>query len=129
MAFFKEEPIFAFLNGPGFGADQFHSVFLQNTVVAEVEGEIERGLAPQGGQQRIRLFALDYLACHFDRKRFNISSIGEFRIGHYSGRIAIDQNDLVALFPQRFAGLGAAIVKFACLSDYDGSGTQDEDSF
>ena len=41
--------------------------------------------------------------------------------------LRIDQHDLVALFAQGFAGLGAGIIEFAGLADDDRAGTDEQD--
>ena len=46
----EEEAIFGFLDGLEFGADQLHAVLVEDARVGEFDGEIERGLAADGGQ-------------------------------------------------------------------------------
>jgi len=53
------------------------------------------------------------------RDRLDVRAIGQFRIGHDGGRVAVDQNDLVALPPENLAGLGAGIIELAALTDDD----------
>ena len=47
---------------------------------------------------------------------------------HHDGRrVAVDQDDLVTLFAQGLAGLGAGIVELTGLADDDRAGADDED--
>ena len=50
-------------------------------------------------------------------------------VGHDGSGIGVNQNDLNAFFPQRTGGLGTCIVKFAGLTNNNGTGTNDEDGF
>jgi hypothetical protein len=43
-------------------------------------------------------------------------------------RVAVDQDDAVALLAQRLAGLGAGVVELAGLADDDRAGADDEDA-
>ena len=61
------------------------------------------------------------------RDRLDIGRVGQVRVGHDGRRIGIDQNDPVALFLERLAGLGAGIVELAGLADDDRSGADDQD--
>src|SRR5205807_9301960 len=49
------------------------------------------------------------------------------RVGHDGGRVGVHENDAVALFLERLAGLGAGIIELARLADEDRSGADDED--
>ena len=49
-------------------------------------------------------------------------------IGHDGGRIGVDQDHPIALFPQGLAGLGTGIVELAGLADDDGTGPEDQDA-
>ncbi len=63
----------------------------------------------------------------FRRDRLDIGPIRHVGIGHDRRRIGIDENDAIALGPQRLAGLGAGIIEFAGLADDDRSGANDHD--
>ena len=55
-------------------------------------------------------------------QRFDVGTVGKFRIGHDRRRIAVDQNDFEALLFQYFAGLYARIIELAALPDDDRPG-------
>jgi len=48
-------------------------------------------------------------------------------IGHDGRGVAVEQHDLVALFPEGFARLGARVIKLAGLADHDWTGSNDQD--
>ena len=49
---FEGFAVFALVNGLGFGADHFNSVFVQHAGAMQGHGGVERGLAAEGGEQR-----------------------------------------------------------------------------
>ena len=49
---FEGFAVLAFVNGLGFGADHFNSVFVQHAGAMQGHGGVERGLAAGGGEQR-----------------------------------------------------------------------------
>jgi hypothetical protein len=88
---------------------------------------VERGLAAEGGQQRVGLLADDDFLDDFRRDRLDVGAVGELRVGHDGGRVGVDQDDLVAFLLEGLAGLDAGVVEFAALADDDGAGADDED--
>jgi hypothetical protein len=87
---------------------------------------VERRLAAECRQQRIRLLADDNFFHHFRRDRLDVSAMREFRVGHDRRRIRVHEDDFVAFFLERLARLDAGIVEFAALADNDGAGADDE---
>ena len=90
---------------------------------------IERGLPAHGRQDRLRPLIGDHFGDEFRCDRLDIGHIRRLGIGHNGRWIGIDQDDLVALFAQRFAGLGTRIVKLARLADDDRPGTDHQNFF
>ena len=126
--------VFRLVDGVGGGADQFDIVALQRANLAQAERGVERRLAAHGGQQRedharwhIGPLADDDLFHKFRRDGFDIRCIGQTRIGHDGRGVRVDQDNPVAFFAQRLAGLGAGIVEFASLTDNDRPRTDDQD--
>jgi hypothetical protein len=70
----------------------------------------------------------DDLLDHLPGDGLDVGRIGRFRVGHDGRRIAVDQDDAVALFAQRLAGLSAGVVELAGLPDDDGAGADDQDA-
>ena len=125
---FEEETVFGFFDGFDFGADEFDFVFIEHACFGKFDGEVQSGLAADGGEQRIgTLFAND-LSGVGDAERFDIGAVGELGIGHDGGRIGVDEDDFVAFLAEGFAGLGAGVIEFAGLADDDGAGADDHDA-
>ena len=121
--------VFGLVDGFRRGADQLDAVFGQHAVVMQIQRAVQRGLAAHGRQDRVRLFLGDDAFDDLPRDRLDVGDVGHFRVGHDGGRIAVDQNDLVAFFAQGLAGLGAGIIEFAGLTDDDRAGADDQDAF
>ena len=115
------------LDGFALGADQLDAVFVEHAHVGKRQRGVEPGLAAHGGQERIGFFLGDDLGDHLGRDRLDIGGVGHFRVGHDRRRVGVDQDDAVALFAQRLAGLGAGIVELAGLADDDGPRADDHD--
>ena len=127
--FLEQLSIFAFRNRFRIRADQFHFVPRERAVAIQFHRRVQRGLSAHRRQNRVRLFALDDRLDHVDRYRFDISPIGEFRIGHDRRRVRIYQHDPIAFFAQRLARLYTGIIKFAALSDHDWTGAYQQNFF
>ena len=65
---------------------------------------------------------------HLPGDRLDVGDVGHLRVGHDRRRVGVDQDDPVALFAQRLAGLGAGIVELAGLADDDRAGADDQDA-
>ncbi len=129
---FEYLPIFAFEDRLAVGADHFDVVLLQDAFVPTGHAGIEPRLPTQCRQERINgcaacRFADQNLFDRFGRNRLDISRIGELRIGHNGGGVAVDQHHAVPFFAQRAAGLHAGVIEFAPLPDDNGAGADDQD--
>ena len=125
---FEEQPVFRLLDGVDFGADQFDSVAIEDAGFGQFDGEVQRGLAAYGGEQRVGAFFGDDLFEIGAAERLDVGAVGQFRIRHDGGRIGIDEDDFVAIGAQGLGGLGAGVVEFAGLADDDGAGADDQDA-
>jgi hypothetical protein len=111
------------------GADHLDAVFFERAHHVPSERGVQRGLAAHGRQQRIgRSFSM-ILATNLGRDRLDIGRVRQCRVGHDRGRVRIHQDDPVAFFLQRLAGLRAGIVELAGLADDDRPGADDQDGF
>jgi hypothetical protein len=110
-------------------ADELDTELLERAVLAERHGQVERGLPADGREDRVGAFVLDDLGNDFRRQRLDVGAIRELRVGHDRRRVAVDEHDLDAFAPQRFARLRAGVVELACLADDDRARTDDENAF
>ena len=111
------------------GAQQTHPVLLQNALLMEVHGQVQAGLAPQGGQDGVGPLLLDHLLHAGDVQRLNIHMVGDILVGHDGGGVGVDQHHLHAFLFQSPAGLGTGVVKLGGLADNDGAGAQHQHLF
>ncbi len=110
------------------GADHFHAELFQHSMPGEVERAIQCGLPPHGRQQRVGALLLDDLRHHLPGDRLDVGHVRHVGVGHDGRRVGVDQDDLVAFFLQRLAGLCAGIVELARLADDDGPRADDKDA-
>ncbi len=104
-------------------------MLIQNTFARQIQGAIKGGLATHGRQQNIGLFQLDYARDGLPLDWLDIGRIRHRRVGHNGCGIGIHQNNPVALFAQRLAGLGTRVIKLAGLADNNWTGAQNQDAF
>ena len=108
------------------GPDHFHAVLFQHAVPIQVHGQIQAGLAAQGGQKGVGPLPLDHLGDGLPGQRLDVRAIGHRRVRHDGGRIRVDQDHFVAFLAQRLAGLRTGIVELAGLADDDRAGTNQQ---
>ena len=108
-------------------AKQLHPELFQHAVLVEGLGQVERRLAAHGGEDGVGPLLGDDVAHIGGRERLHIGGVGQLRVGHDGGRVGVDQDDPVALLPQRTHRLGAGVVKLAGLTDDNGPRSDDED--
>ena len=115
------------VDGVGVGADHLDAEFVEDAHLLQRQGGVEGRLPAHGRQQGVGTLLLDDLGDDLGRDRLHIGGVGEIGIGHDRRRVRIDQDDPVALFAQRLAGLGAGIIELGGLADDDRPRPDDED--
>ena len=108
-------------------ADQLDAEALERAVLVQRLGEVERGLAAQRRQQRVRPLALDHLGDRAGQQRLDVGGGRELRVGHDRRRVRVDEDDVVALLEQHLARLGAGVVELGGLADHDRPRAEHED--
>ncbi|MNT13355.1 hypothetical protein D3C72_1483220 [compost metagenome] len=98
-------------------------------MVPQVQGAVERRLATHGGQDGVGALLGDDLLDRLPGDGLDVGDVGGGRVGHDRCRIAVDQDDFVALFAQCLAGLDAGIVELAGLADDDRTSANDKNAF
>ena len=94
---------------------------LKDTLFLQRDSQIQSRLSAEVGKQGIGTLFLDDLFQAVHGKRFNVSVIRHAGVGHDRCRVGVGENHFVTGGAQRFARLSSGIVKFACLSDDDGT--------
>ena len=124
----KEFAVLAALDGGQVAADHLDAVLVQRTVLRQLDGGVEAGLAAQRGQQRVRMLLLDHALDKLGGDGLDIGAVGKTRVGHDGRRVGVDQDDLKAILLEHLAGLGAGVVELAGLANNDGARTNNEDA-
>ena len=130
---FEKQTVFRLLDGADLRAYQSDVVLIEHAAVGQFDGEVERRLSSNGGQngktragRHLPLDANDLfkiLAC----ERLDVCAVGRLGIGHDGGRVRVRQHNFKALRLERLASLRAGVVELGRLSDDDGSGAEDQD--
>ena len=110
------------------GPDQLDAVLGEHAVLRELDGEVQRGLAAERGEERVGSLARDDLRERHGVQRLEVGRVGPLGVGHDRGRVRVHEHDPVALAAQRPARLHAGVVELAALSDPDRPGADDQDA-
>src|SRR5471032_1964206 len=121
--------VFGLVDGFRRCADQLDVVFRQHAIVEQVQCAVQRGLSTHRWQDRVRTLLGDDALDNRPGDRFDVGDVGHFRVGHDGRRVAVDQDDFVALFAQGLARLRAGIIEFAGLVDHDRASANNQYTF
>ena len=125
----KELSVLCFIDRLLGGADHLDLKFLEDPLCSKLERAVERGLSTHCRQDCIGPLALNNSRNCLPFNRLNVGSVSHRRIGHDGGGIGIDQNHPVAFLSKGLTGLRTRVVKFAGLTDDDGSSAQNQNAF
>ena len=90
---------------------------VEHALARELDAQVERRLAAQAGQDAVRLLALEDALDALDGERLEVDDVGDARVGHDRGRVAVEQDRAHALVAQRAARLCAGVVELGRLAD------------
>ena len=119
-------PVFGFFDGFHGRAQQSDAEFIQGSVSAQLHGQCQGGLSAEPGQQPVRPFLFDDPAKGHGVQWLQVDLIRQMLIRHDGRRIGVHQDDVDSLRFQHPACLGSGIVKFRCLADHNGAGSDHE---
>ena len=128
-ALLKELAILSFAYGLDLSPDHFDVVFGQSTRLVKCHRCVQCSLSAKSGEQCIGFLLRNDLFDDLGSDWFNVGAVGKLGVGHDRGGVTVDQDDLIAFFPQSLAGLDPGVVKFAGLSNNDWSRSDDKDGF
>ena len=123
----EEVPVLCAADGLQGRAQEPDVVLFQHAGLGQGHGQVEAGLAAQGGEQAVGPFPRDDVLQHLHGEGFHVDHIRDGLIGHDGGGVGIHQDDFHAFLTQGPAGLGAGVIKLRGLPDDNGSGTNDQD--
>ena len=115
----EQLPVFRDLDRLDLGANQLDVVLLENAEFVQIHGEVQRRLAADRREDRVRTFARDDRLEELGRQRLDVGPIRHLGVGHDRRRIAVDQDHFEPFGPQRLACLRTRVVELAGLADDD----------
>ena len=118
--------VFGLVDGFHVRAEELDAVCFEEAAARQGHRQVEACLAAEGRQHSVGLFLQDDPLDDVLGQRFDVDFVGHRLVGHDRRRIGVDEHDLQPRLAQRFAGLGAGVVKFRRLSDNDRAGTDDQ---
>ena len=124
----KEFAVLAALDSGQVAADHLDAVLVERTVLCQLDGGVQTGLATQRGQQRVRVLFLDHALDKLGGDGLDIGAVGKTRVGHDGRRVGVDQDDLKAILLEHLAGLGTGVVELTGLANDNGARANDEDA-
>ena len=124
----EERTVLGGADGVEIGADQLDSVLREHAVLRQFDGEVQRGLAAERGEERIGRLPRDDLRERHGVQRLQVGRVGPLGVGHDRGRVRVHEHDPVPLAAERPARLHARVVELAALSDPDRPGADDQDA-
>jgi hypothetical protein len=93
----EQQAILADLDRVDRGANQLDVVLLEDAAVGERHRQVERGLAADSRQHRVRPLFGDDRFGHFRGERLDVGAVGDLRVGHDRRRVAVHQHDFEPL--------------------------------
>ena len=121
--------VLAAVDGFQRSTNQLDIVLLEHACLAQRHGGIQRGLATEGGQQRVGAFLGDDLLEDRGGDRLDVGGVGHLRVGHDGGRVGVDEDDADAFLTKDAACLGARVIELRGLTDHDRAGADDHHGF
>ncbi len=100
-------------------ADQLDAELVEDAFLPEPAREVERGLAAERRQQRVRSLALEHRCDALDVERLEVRAVGEAGVGHDRRRVRVDDDRPVALLAEHLERLAPGVVELARLPDDD----------
>ena len=107
-------------------AEQLDAELLEHAGLGERDREVERGLATERREQRIRPLELDDGAHRLDGQRLDVGRVSDPRIRHDRRRVGVHEDDPQPLLAQHVAGLRSRVIELPRLADDDRAGTEHE---
>src|SRR5690606_34962634 len=99
----------------------------EDPALVQIQGLIEGGLTTERGQDGVGALSLDDGREMGNVERLEVGTSGQLRVRHDGGWIRVDEDDLVAEFPERLRSLGPRVVELASLPNDGGSGANEKD--
>src|SRR6202034_827797 len=102
------------------GPDELDVVLAEGAAGVQRDRGVQRGLAAERGQQRVRPLLRDHLLQDVGRDRLDVGGVGELRVGHDRRRVGVHQADPDALRLEDAAGLPGGLLGAVVLAGLAG---------
>ena len=122
----KELPVLGLLDGRKGGAQEADVVLVQDAAVSKLDGEVQPGLASEGGEHAVGPLPGDDALEDLRGQGLDVDDVGDALVGHDGGGVGVDEDGDDALLAQGLARLGAGVVELRGLADDDGAGADDQ---
>src|SRR5207249_2159355 len=90
-----------------------------NPSARQLHREVQRGLAPHGGQHRVGPLALQHRLQHLGGQGLDVGPVRVLGVRHDGGGVRVHERYPDAFLLQDLDGLGAGVVELAGLPDHD----------
>ena len=100
-------------------AEKLDAELFEHARRVELDGEVERRLAAERGQQRVGALAAEDVGDALQVERLDVRPVGEPGVGHDRRRVRVDDDRPVAVLAQHLERLTAGVVELAGLADHD----------
>src|SRR5215204_797197 len=121
-------PVLGFTDRRDGRSEEFDACLLEDACLVEFDGEVEGGLASQGGEQRVGTLPAQYLGYGFGGEGLDVGYVCDLRVRHYGRRVGVYEDHAVTLLAQGVASLGARVVELCGLPDPDRTRADDQDA-
>ena len=108
-------------------ADQLDAEVVEDPLLGEPDGEVQRGLPAHRRQQRVGPLALEHARDSFEVERLEVRAVGEPGVGHDRRRVRVDDDRLEPVRAEHLQRLAAGVVELAGLPDHDRPGADQAD--
>ena len=96
-----------------------NTALLQDTLLSELNSEVQTCLATQARNDSVRTLVADNLCHILQLQRLHIDLVGDECVGHNSCRVRVYEDNLIALLLQCKASLCTCVVELGSLTNYD----------
>ena len=117
------------LNRLGRGTEELYAGLTKDALLFKLHRKVKSGLSTDTGYDRVGTLVSDDLCHVLKSKRLHIHLVRDGGVGHYGRGVRVDEDYLVSLLLKCKTRLCSCIVELCCLSDYDGAGADDHNSF
>src|SRR5215212_10708634 len=124
----EELAVLGFTNRRDGRSQELDASLFEDARLVEFDCQVEGGLAPQGGEQRVGALAAQYPGDGFGCKGLDVRCVSDLRVCHYGRRVGVYEDYSITLVAQGVASLGARVVEFCGLPDHYRARADDQDA-